>query len=144
MVRIAFRYGDTRFFSRAVTWLRGGDSAHCELAHKWRGDFHTCTSASFMDGGVRQKQMPLPADKWRIYELNGISDKEVDEWFVTNHNKKYDVIGLLGFVWRQIEGSSRRLFCSEAVADIIGLPEPHLYDLRTLESVCARFGRRIQ
>ena len=144
MVRIAFRYGDTRFFARAVTFLRGGDSAHCELAHKWRGNFHTCTSASFIDGGVRQKQIELPADKWRIYEFNGISDKEVDEWFVANHNKKYDVIGLMGFVWRRIEGSAKRLFCSEAVADIIGLPEPHLYDLRALESVCARFGRRIQ
>jgi hypothetical protein len=97
-----------------------------------------------MDGGVRQKQIPLVADKWRIYEIEGITAADVNAWFEVNHDKKYDSIGLLGFVWRRIEGSARRLFCSEAAADIIGLPTPHLYDLRALESVCARFGRRIQ
>ena len=144
MIRVAFRYNDKRFFARAVTWLRGGDSAHCEAVSKWRGDFNTCTSASFMDDGVRQKQMPLPADKWRIYEIEGIDAKDVDEWFKKHRGKKYDVLGLVGFIWRRVEGSVRRFFCSEVVADIMGLPEPHLYDLRTLESVCARFGRRIQ
>lgn len=144
MIRVAFRYNDDRFFARVVTWLRGGDSAHCEVSHIWRKEWHNCTSASFMDGGVRQKQIQLTADKWRIYEIPGISVADVDEWFRDNHDKKYDVVGLIGFVWRRIEGSSKRLFCSEAVADIMGLPTPHLYDLRTLESVCARFGRRIQ
>ena len=143
MIRVAFRYNDDRIFARLVTFVRGGDSAHCEVANKWRGDFHTCTSASFMDGGVRQKQIPLTADKWRIYEMD-IANETVDEWFAKHHGKKYDVVGLFGFVWRTIEGSVRRFFCSEVAADIIGLPEPHLYDLRALESVCARFGRRIQ
>lgn len=32
----------------------------------------------------------------------------------------------------------------EAVADILGLREPQIFDLRTLESVCARFGERVQ
>lgn len=144
MIRVAFRYNDERIFARLVTLVRGGDSAHCEVSHLWRGDFHTCTSASFMDGGVRQKQIPLTADKWRIYELDFVNDKSVVAWFEKHHGKKYDLIGLLGFLWRRVEGSVRRFFCSEVAADIIGLPHPHLYDLRALESVCARFGRRIQ
>jgi hypothetical protein len=144
MIRVAFRYNDERIFARLVTLVRGGDSAHCEISHIWRGDFHTCTSASFMDGGVRQKQIPLTADKWRIYEIDFVNAQDVTKWFEANHHMKYDVIGLLGFIWRRVEGSMNRWFCSEAVADIMKLPEPHLFDLRSLESVCARFGKRIQ
>lgn len=144
MLRVAFRYNDDRLFSRAVTWLRGGDSAHCEISHEWRGEFHTCTSASFMDGGVRQKRIQLSPDKWRIYEIPQMRQTDVLEWFYQHHLKKYDIVGLLGFVWRRIEGSGRRFFCSEACADILRLPTPHLYDLRLLESVCARFGHRVQ
>lgn len=144
MIRVAFRYNDTRLFPRLVTLLRGGDSAHCEAANRWRGQYHTCTSASFMDGGVRQKTIELTADKWRIYEITDVSKLEIEEWFQANKDKKYDVVGLLGFVWRRITGSKNKLFCSEAVAEMIGLDNPHLYDLMLLESVCARLGRRVQ
>jgi hypothetical protein len=144
MIRVAFRYNDDRLFSRLVTWFRGGDSAHCEVSHEWTDLWYSCTSASFMDGGVRQKRMLLPSTKWRIYEIPDVSPAEVVMWFERHHNKKYDTFGLFGFVWRRIRGSVNKYFCSEAVADMIRLPSPHLYDLELLESVCARLGRRIQ
>lgn len=144
MIRVAFRYDDPRLFSRLVTWFRGGDSAHCEASHEWTGLWHTCTSSSFIDEGVRQKRIYLSPTKWRIYEIPDVSAADVDAWFNLNHNKKYDVLGLVGFIWRRIKGSVNRLFCSEAVADILRLPSPHLYDLEVLESVCKRLGRRVQ
>lgn len=142
MIRVAFRYGDKRIFARAVCWLRGGDSAHCEVSHRWEGEEALCTSASFMDGGVRQKTINLSPDKWRVYEMD-ISPEDVVKWHRKHQGKKYDVLGLLGFIWRRVEGSARRFFCSEVSAEIMGLPEPQLYDLRTLESVCIRFGKRV-
>jgi hypothetical protein len=53
-------------------------------------------------------------------------------------------VGLLGILWPILGHRTRRWFCSEAVADMLGLPEPQLFDLRTLESVCALIGRRVQ
>lgn len=143
MIRVAFRYNDKRLFARAVCLLQGGDSAHCEVAWAWAEQLHECVSASFLDGGVRAKSIEMPADKWRIYELSG-SDLLVADWLVAHRGQGYDVLGLLGFVFRRIKGWAKRWFCSEAAADMLGLPDPWRYDLALLESVCRRFGTRVQ
>jgi hypothetical protein len=142
IARIAFRYNDTRLFSRVVCLLRGGDSAHCEVAIEQSDGTHWCVSSSFLDGGVRGKDMPLPADKWRVYEIDAQRDPAA--WEVEHAGKGYDILGLLGVAFPPFGHSRRRWFCSEAAADMLGLREPHIYDLRTLESVCARFGTRVQ
>jgi hypothetical protein len=141
-IRAAFRYGDTRLFSRLVTFFRGGDSAHCEVAWAWIGHMHECVSASYLDGGVRAKVLALPPKTWRIYELD--SAVEPLEWYCVHSGSRYDVLGLLGILWPRIGHQRRRWFCSEVLAAIIGLPEPQLYDLRVAESVCAKLGVRIQ
>lgn len=142
MIRIAFRYDDRRIFARLVILLRGGDSAHCEAAWGWDGTVHDCVSASFLDGGVRGKSIVMPASKWRIYEVPGVVDPRV---YLAKHDEDgYDVLGLLGVLWAGFGHSRNRRFCSEACAEMIGLPDPHLFDLRTLESVCALIGRRVQ
>ncbi len=141
--RVAFRFGDRRLFARIICALRGGDSAHCEVAGAWAEDgTYECVSASWLDGGVRGKRMPLPAAKWRIYEL--ASPNSPAAWLHSRAGAGYDLLGLLGIVFPPVGQSRQRWFCSEAVADVLGLSEPHIFDLRTLESTCARFGRRVQ
>lgn len=142
IVRVAFRYGDTRLFAWLVCLLRGGDSAHCEVAYPWHGDMYACVSASFLDGGLRAKAMTLPPTKWRVYEIE--APVHPVDWLDQHQGKGYDILGLLGIVLPPLGHSRRRWFCSEAAADMLGLREPHIYDLRTLESVCARFGKRVQ
>lgn len=142
-LQIAFRFGDRRWFARLVCALRGGDSAHCEMSVLRDRDEHHCISASFLDGGVRFKSMPLPASKWRIYEMPDDAVGAI-EWLRKHDHDGYDWLGLLGFLARRIKGDRKRRFCSEAAAEVLGLPEPHRYDLALLESVCARFGRRVQ
>ena len=142
MIRIAFRYGDSRIFARLVCLLQGGDSAHCEVAYAWAGRVHQCVSASFLDGGVRQKTLALDPAKWRVYEAEG-EPTEVLAWLRRHDAERYDWLGLLGFAIRRIKGWSNRKFCSEACADILGLPDPYRYDLALLESVCARYGKRV-
>ncbi len=146
-LQIAFRYGDRRLFSRMVCALQGGDSAHCEMSvfrdHLPRHVEHHCISASFLDKGVRFKTMPLPSDKWRIYEMPQEATGAI-EWLRAHDNDGYDWLGLLGFVVRRIKGARNRRFCSEAAAEVIGLADPWRYDLTLLESVCARFGHRVQ
>jgi len=142
IVRVGFRYNDWRLFARLVTLVRGGDSAHCEVAGQWDGDVYTCVSASMQDGGVRIKEMRMPPDKWRIYEIAAQLDPI--EYGLRNLHLKYDYLGLLGIVWPLIGHARKRKFCTEVAGEIIGLSEPHLFDLRMLESVCATYGERIQ
>lgn len=141
-VRVCFRYGDPRLFSRLVTFFRGGDSAHCEVAETWDGALHDCVSASVLDGGVRLKRIALPPEKWRIYEIAALASP--NEYARKNQGQKYDYLGLLGIVWPLVGHARKRKFCSEVAGEVIGLSEPHLFDLRTLESVCATYGVRIQ
>lgn len=143
MIRVAFRYDDKRIFARLVCLVQGGDSAHCEAAWYWEGEAHKCVSASWVDGGVRGKEIVMPPEKWRIYEMPIKSDLAL-QWLVVNKGMPYDFLGLLGFFIRRISGIRKAWFCSEAVADMIGLPDPHRYDLALLESVCQRFGTRVQ
>lgn len=144
MIRVCFRYGDKRLFARVVGWWQGHDSAHCEVSYEWTQLYHDCVSASFVDGGVRGKIIAMPAEKWRIYEVDRVTKTAVKSWLAENDGKGYDVLGLAGFVWRPIKGWLKKKFCSECGAEILGLPDPWRYDVATLESVCARFGRRVQ
>lgn len=142
LARIAFRYDDKRLFSRIVTLVQGGDSAHCEVAYQWDGPRHKCVSASFLDGGVRGKNINMPADKWRIYEIEAAVDPQ--GWLLLHDGDGYDWLGLLGFFVRRIKGDGDSRFCSEAAAEMLGLQDPWRYDLALLESVCRRYGRRVQ
>ena len=87
--------------------------------------------------------MELPADKWRIYELD-VPLIQVWRWFHEHRGQGYDVLGLLGFIWRPVKGFLALWFCSEAVAAMIGLDNPEAFDLVLLESLCKRFGNRVQ
>lgn len=142
MIRVAFRYGDKRIFARGVCLLQGGDSAHCEVAVAWNQNWHECISSSFLDKGVRRKNIELVPSKWRVYEMD-VSVAVAEKWYAQNKGAGYDLLGLAGFVIRRIKGWMKKKFCSECGAEIIGLPDPWRYDLALLESVCARFGRRV-
>jgi len=142
-LRVAFRYNDPRIFARLVCWVRGGDSAHCEVSDKWTGLSHSCVSASFVDKGVRRKQLWLAPEKWRIYELE-LSPEVVADWYRKNAGKGYDILGLLGFLFRRVTGESNKYFCSEAGAAMLGYSNAWAYDLVLLESVCAREGKQVQ
>lgn len=141
-IRVCFRYGDRRLFARLVTLVQGSDTAHCEAARAWTGDVHECVSSSWLDGGVRGKTIEMPAGKWRIYEVDAAIDPLV---YLSQHDGDgYDWLGLLGFVIRRIRGFGGRRFCSEAVAEILGLRDPWRFDPATLEAVVAGIGRRVQ
>ena len=149
MIRICFRYGDTRWFARLVCLFRGGDSAHCEAAHRWVGDVYDCVSSSWMDGGVRGKLITMHHAKWRVYEVPGSPDN-VRQWLKDHAGEKYDWLGILGFLLPfRIRSALHRKFCVEVAADLMWLPNPDQWDLVLLESVCKLLckqgiSRRIQ
>jgi hypothetical protein len=147
-ILIAFRYGDDRWFARLICWWRGGDSAHCEVVvPKHSGEFdgeqpQDCITASWLDGGVRYKVMPLPADKWRVYAVEGTRDPV--SWLVAHDHHPYGWRSLLGFVLPPLLRKPRGWICTRVAAHMMGLPAEHTHDLVAIESVCERYGTRIQ
>lgn len=129
-------------FARLVRVLRGGDSAHCEIAGSWSGLVHWCVSASIQDGGVRAKEIQIVPEKWRVYEIEAALDPLA--YWRENAGRRYDFLGLVGILWPRLGHSRSRRFCTEVAGEILGFPNPHLFDLRTLESVCATYGARVQ
>lgn len=87
-----------------------------------------------MDGGVRLKHIVLDPEHWDLVEIQG-STAKAWSWFVEHEDDRYDLLGLLGFVWRRQLGDKFRWFCSEAVvAAALGFPEPYRFDPMTLYS----------
>jgi hypothetical protein len=139
MILIAFRHGDDRLFSRLVTFFRGGDCAHVEAAIPAEdGHLTLCVSSSFVDGGVRGKVIDITSPhKWRVYRWEAWHP-ELLEWLKPRMRVGYDLRGLAGIPAPRIGHDLDKMFCSEAVAHILGLIDPHTYDLVRLESHIAQ------
>ena len=112
------------FSNLAVSWWDNGPYSHCELlAEHLGGDEYLCYSSSVSDHGVRAKRIVLDHKHWDIIEIDADIGK-VHEWFNKNNGKKYDFLGLVGFLIRIIPGEKTRFFCSEAVAAMLGYKDP--------------------
>lgn len=80
-----------------------------------------------MDGGVRSKDIFLDPQHWDILEIEGDVEK-AQEWFNAHKGQPYDVLGLLGFIFRVLGQSKRRWFCSEAIAEMLGIEDSWRFD----------------
>lgn len=112
--------------SRLGDWLTRkltkGIYSHCEIAIKTETEFETplynCYSASVRDGGVRQKTMPLPREKWDLIELDNNINSVINFYLITQ-NQKYDWLGALGVVLK-IPQNRQKYFCSEWCWEALG------------------------
>lgn len=139
-LHVAFRYGDRRLFARLVCLVRGGDSAHCEAAYATPEGDWACVSSSWVDGGARGKEMPLPAAKWRIYRTD-LDAVRAQLWLARHAGEGYGWIKLLRFLLPFVRPSWGGPICTEAVAQMLGLGHADSHDLRTLEAAVRwRYG----
>jgi len=127
-VCVAFYRGRAKkWFSlaRAGDWITRrvtrGKYSHCEIAVKHDDNQFLCYSASFRDGGVRDKIMPLHSDKWDLLPVE-MSPDDVLAFYIRHAGKSYDWRGVLGFVFYN-RASRRRWFCSEFCAACLGFNE---------------------
>ena len=130
-MQIAFYKGRSRLFNRAVSWWLSGPYSHCELVLWTKDGVSYCVSSSFSDGGVRMKTIVLTPDHWDLVEVGGDVSVAIN-WLDTHDKDLYDLLGLLGFVWRRQDGDKSRWFCSEAVAAMLGFNEPWRFDPMSL------------
>ena len=129
--------------SRLGDWLTRkvtkGIYSHCELALLQEYGQYLCYSSSIRDGGVRQKLMPLPAEKWDLIPLNLSNEQihQVDAFFIRNRGKKYDWLGAIGVVLK-FNQDKNKYFCSEFCAEALGLSEPWRFSPNDLSAILKR------
>lgn len=130
----ATRPGIQGLFNILVRWWCNGPYSHSELVIEERNGFALCGSASWLDGGVRLKWIKLNPAHWDLLPVSG-DPVAARAWFEAHAGQGYDLLGLLGHVWRRGDGSRRRWLCSEACAAALGWPEPWRFDPNGLAAV---------
>lgn len=134
VMKIAFYKGTRPFpqslFNQAVRWWTGGAYSHCEIVFS----DGMSASSSFLDGGVRFKKIDYDDDHWDFIDFKQ-DESSARKWFYLHENQKYDVLNLLGFIWRRKDGSKKKFTCSEACATALGFEEPWRYDPNSLYSM---------
>lgn len=127
-MKIAFYKGKKRIFNLLTSWWLRGRYSHCELILRENPNGSClCVSSSFMDGGVRSKEIFLDPDHWDILEIEG-DVVYAQKWFDSHKGQPYDVLGLVGFIFRVLGQSKSRWFCSEAIAEMLGLLDSWRFD----------------
>lgn len=113
-----------------------GPYSHCELIFS----DGVSASASFIDGGVRFKQIEYDPANWDFIELPDHLEPAARAWFEANEFQSdgertpYDLAGNFGFVWRPLRGMEGAFFCSESMAAALGFPDAWRYSPNGLAS----------
>lgn len=122
-MKIAFYRGPAptllrRIVHRLICWRTDGPYSHVELVTGGKWGY----SASFLDGGVRVKAINFRSDHWDMVTVPGDEAKAV-AWFDAHLGQPYDWFGLFGWVLPWRVSYRKWWFCSEVVAEAMGLPQ---------------------
>jgi hypothetical protein len=116
----ATRPGIAGLYNRLVRWWDNGKYSHCELVFS----DGCAASASFLDGGVRFKKIDFNPQRWDFIDLPVGQEAVARKWFTDHKGEKYDLIGNLRFALDFLPDNKNKWFCSEALADALGISEP--------------------
>ena len=138
MMHIAFYKGRSRFYDRLTQWWLRGPYSHCELVLETKADGQSvCASSSAKDGGVRTKTMTLNPDHWDLVPVAG-DVHDAWHWMSGHAGQGYDYIGFAGFIARVLGHGKVRWICSEAVAEMLDMPESWRFDPCSLWAALSR------
>lgn len=117
--------GLSRIVGAVIRWVTRSEFSHCEIAVEIGDGVYRCLTASGMDGGVRIKEMRLPAERWHLTPLPWVKTATVDRAARLAAGAGYDWAGVLRFAFPllALPPHPKRLFCSELCAVVIGLDE---------------------
>lgn len=144
MVKVAFFKGNPGTFfanlgDELIRWWTNGPYSHAEIATQFKDDGTALCHSSVLLGtpnGVRSIWRDISAaTDWDVVELTDVDPAAVEAWFAANNGCKYDILGLIGFVLRRDQYSKNKYFCSESVADSLGIADGWRYDPNALKPI---------
>lgn len=117
------RPGLPGLFNALVRWWCDGPYSHNELIFS----DGVCASSANLDGGLRFKVFEPDPAKWDVIDIEG-DEAKAREWFANHDMDGYDLLGLFGFVWRRGVQDKDKWFCSEAIAEALGIEDSWRFD----------------
>lgn len=145
-MKIAFYKGQSRLFNRFVSWKDSGEYSHCEAVFEVTARYldrpyhqFECASASFLDGGVRFKNIDLSPDNWDVIDVPAFDESLCRKWFKDHEGEPYDVRGLINFMI-PVGHNPCGWFCDEAYLASVGMPEPWRFSPNGLARICEFAG----
>lgn len=115
-------------YNRAVRLRGRGPYSHVELVFS----DGLAASSSYMDGGVRFKQIDFNDGNWDFIELPAGWEAAARAWFMANMGKAYDLMGNVFLAVGFFADSADKFFCSEAAAAALGVQQPFRFEPNTL------------
>lgn len=114
---IFYKTPKATWVDRVVSWWTNSPYTHCELRFSDGENF----SSSGRDGGVRFKYFDLKPGHWSIIDLNVTEAQERSMRRVSERylGKKYDFLGILGFLYFRTYGHKDKWYCSEICAHVL-------------------------
>lgn len=125
------RPGLQGIYSRGVRYIERGPYSHCEVIFS----DGISASASFIDKGVRFKQIDYKPENWDFLTLPDDLHDNARAWFAEYEGQGYDIWGNVAFVLPFVHHSARKWFCSEAVAAAFGMSDANKYGPNGLAKV---------
>lgn len=110
-------------YNRLVRWWERGQYSHVELIFS----DGLAASSSYMDGGVRFKRIDFHPEHWDFIELPAHLELRARSWFENHAGERYDLMGNVRFLADFMRDDQYKWFCSEALAEAIGMPESWRY-----------------
>lgn len=130
-MKVAFHKG-TLVGDRLIRWWDAGPYSHCEIVFSdglW-------ASASLMDDRrVRGKRINPTAGRWDYLDLPDHYEQPARDFFARTEGARYDLLGQVRFVLAPLRGQGDKYWCSEWVAEALGLREPWRYGPNGLHNV---------
>ena len=111
------RPGLAGIYNRVVRWWEPGKYSHCELVFS----DGLSASSSYKDGGVRFKKIDFNPDNWDFIEIPANLEPAAFMWFTRHIGEGYDLVGNLRFLFDFIRNRNDKWFCSEALAESLGM-----------------------
>lgn len=141
MLRAAFYKGTHSglpgIYNRLVRWWTRSPYSHAEVIFS----DGMAASSSFMDGGVRFKQVEFDPGKWDIVEMPG-DEVAARQWFMKHEGDGYDLLGNVGFVLQFVRDGTGKWSCAESVAAALGFDEAWRFSPAILHTVVIKQLRK--
>lgn len=141
----SFKTLRNRVVDAVISLITNSPYSHCELAVATGYDKDGCPeffdiySSSPRDGGVRVKHnMQLPSERWDLLRLNCSAKHGIAEFYKDHKHCKYDFRGVLGVVFPWLGHNPKKYFCSEFVAEFLGVRNPHKISPANLYSIFSK------
>ena len=107
-------------YNRLVRWWDNGIYSHCELVFS----DGISASSSYMDKGVRFKNIVYDPAKWDFIEVPDRYELAARAWFEAHVGQGYDLIGNARFALGFLDSPSDKWFCSDSIFAALGFKEP--------------------